>query len=423
MQNKNSFPITDDQISNIFSPLINKKKIALAVSGGRDSNALMLLVSKWILIKILNIEVHVLTINHKLRKESDNECLQVSKIAKSYGFKHKIITWSHKEIKTSIQEQAREARYKLMLNYLKKYEIDVLLTGHTLDDQVETFIMRLSKGSGLDGLRSIQKDRVIDQITLHRPLLGIKRSMTTKILECSNKEWIDDPYNDDLRFERIKIRKNLHYLENLNITHESINKSISRLTRSQEAIKNNVNKLFFNLVEINNLGYLTIKRPQIDNIHEDFIIRILQRCLGIVSGGKRVSLSSLETVYNDMIRTCKSKTISGCIIKVLSDRYVVAREIRDFKSMYLKSGDEITWDNRFNILLKSSANDALIIKNLGASNYLKNYCQDTYLENLPKYIINALPGGFIKDKLVLLPNIHNIYSSSDLIVKFKLLEE
>ena len=81
-----------------------------------------------------------------------------------------------------------------------------------------------------------------------------------------------------------------------------------------------------------------------------------------------------------------------------------------FKYTYLKSGDEITWDNRFNILLKSSATNALIIKNLGASNYLKNYCQDTYLENLPKYIINALPGGFIKDKLVLLPNIHNIYS-------------
>ena len=93
MQNKKSFPITDDQISNIFSPLINKKKIALAVSGGRDSNALMLLISKWILIEILNIEVHVLTINHKLRKESDNECLQVSKVAKSYGFKHKIITY------------------------------------------------------------------------------------------------------------------------------------------------------------------------------------------------------------------------------------------------------------------------------------------------------------------------------------------
>jgi len=423
MQNKKSFPITDNQISNIFSPLIKKKKIALAVSGGRDSNALMLLISKWVSIKVLNIEVHVLTINHKLRKESDKECLQVSKIAKSYGFKHKIIPWIHKEIKTSIQELAREARYELMCDYLKKYEIDVLLTGHTLDDQVETFIMRLSKGSGLDGLRSIQKERNIGNITLHRPFLGITRSITTKILEYSNKEWIDDPYNDDLRFERIKIRKNLHYLENLNISHESIYKSINRLTRSQEAIKDTVDTLFSDLVEINNLGYLTIKRPQIDNIHEDLIIRILQRCLRIVSGGKRVSLSSLEMAYNDIVRIKKSKTINGCIIKVLSDKYVVAREVRDFKSMHLKSGDEITWDNRFNILLKSSANDALTIKNLGSSNYLKSYCQNTYFENLPNYIINALPGGFIKDKLVLLPNIHNIYSSSNLIVKFKSVEK
>tara|TARA_B110000438_G_scaffold294219_1_gene335294 strand:- start:495 stop:1778 length:1284 start_codon:yes stop_codon:yes gene_type:complete len=417
------FPLSDSKILDIFSFLSNKKRIALAVSGGRDSCALMLLISKWLSIKKINIEVHVLTVNHKLRKDSDSECQQVSEIANAYGFNHQILVWEHKEIKASIQEKAREARYKLMLEYIEENMIDALLTGHTLDDQVETFIMRLSKGSGLDGLRSIQEVRDIDGVLLYRPLLSITRNMTTEILKSSNREWIDDPYNQDQKFERIKIRKNIHHLENLNISSENISKSINRLARSQQAIQHTVNYLFHELVEINYLGYITIKKHKFDQCPEDLAIRIIERCLRIVNGEKRVSLSSLEKVYIDLIRTKKSKTINGCVIKVLKYKYIITREIRDIRFIDLKLGDEIIWDNRFNINLKSGAHSNFTIKNLGRSNNLGESLKNTYFENLPSYIIDSLPGGFIKDKLVLLPNIHNIYSSSNLIVKFISFEE
>ena len=129
------------------------------------------------------------------------------KIAKDYGFRHKVLTWEHEYIETSIQEKARNARYQLMLDYAREENIDTILTAHTSDDNIETFIMRLAKGSGLDGLKSINEIRHADGIQIERPLLSLSRSLTTEILRSTGNEWVDDPTNEDERFERVKNKK------------------------------------------------------------------------------------------------------------------------------------------------------------------------------------------------------------------------
>ena len=227
MNFKDKLPLSDHQINDLFSPLVDTRRIALAVSGGRDSLALMFLINKWLENNKFEKHVVVLTVNHQLREESHAECAEVALIAEGYGFHHKILIWHHGNIKTSIQEKARNARYDLMIDHLKENNIDTLITGHTLDDKIETFLMRLSKGSGLEGLKSIQTSRNLNGINLFRPLLKITRDQTTKILVSQNIGWIDDPTNNDEKYERIKIRNNISALEKLSLSKEMLELTLS----------------------------------------------------------------------------------------------------------------------------------------------------------------------------------------------------
>ena len=422
MNFEDKLPLSDHQIDDLFSPLVDIRRIALAVSGGRDSLALMFLIKKWIENNNFDKDVVVLTVNHQLRKESNAECAEVALIAQGYGFHHKILIWHHENIKTSIQEKARNARYDLMINYLKENGIDTLITGHTLDDKIETCLMRLSKGSGLEGLKSIQTSRNLDGINLFRPLLKITRDQTTKTLVSQNIGWIDDPTNTDEKYERIKIRNNISTLEKLNISKEMLQLTLNRLGRADEVISNITEKALLEALHFDSLGYVSLDYNILKAYPYEIIIKVFEKAL-IYVNGKRVSLQSLERVCSEVIQTRKPKTINGCVIYTKKNIIHITRENRDIESFNLKVGDLHVWDNRFKICLKSFNEDFITIKNLGRSKELKYLCENTIYADIPSYILNTLPGGFIKDKLVLMPNIHNIYNSGYLDVKFKLNEK
>ena len=167
-------------------------------------------------------------------KAAEDECGFVKKIAK-ITVEHKVLTWEHEYIETSIQEKARNARYRLCW-IVPEENIDTILTAHTSDDNIETFIMRLAKGSGLDGLKSINEIRHEDGIQIERPLLSLSRSITTEILRSLGNEWVDDPTNDDESFERVKIRNNISSLSSFNISSGNLTKTIQRLARAHESL-------------------------------------------------------------------------------------------------------------------------------------------------------------------------------------------
>jgi len=422
MDFEDKLPLSDHQIDDLFSPLVDIRRIALAVSGGRDSLALMFLIKKWLGNNNFDKDVVVLTVNHQLREESNAECAEVALIAQGYGFHHKILIWHHENIKTSIQEKARNARYDLMINYLKENGIDTLITGHTLDDKIETFLMRLSKGSGLEGLKSIQTSRNLDGINLFRPLLNLTRDQTTKTLVSQNIGWIDDPTNADEKYERIKIRNNISTLEKLNISKDMLQLTLNRLGRAHEVISNITEKALLEVLHFDSLGYVSLDYDILKAYPYEIIIKVFEKAL-IYVNGKRVSLQSLERVCSEVIQTRKPKTINGCVIYTKKNIIHITRENRDIESFNLKVGDLHVWDSRFKICLKSFNEDFITIKNLGSSKELKYLCENTIYEDIPLYVMNTLPGGFIKDKLVLMPNIHNIYNSGYLDVKFKLQEK
>ena len=171
---KNKKPMKDLPEVKLFNKYIDGKSIALAVSGGPDSTAMMQIAafSK----KIKNSNVTVIVVDHGLRKESKNESKIVCQNAKLLGFKFKILKWDGVKPKTRIQEIARKTRYKLITSWCKKKGIEKLFLAHHLDDQVETFFMRLGKGSGVDGLAVMSFVTEISTLKLVRPFLEIPKT-------------------------------------------------------------------------------------------------------------------------------------------------------------------------------------------------------------------------------------------------------
>lgn len=422
MVNDNKFPLTDSRICGLFSSYINHDRIALAVSGGRDSMALMYLVYRWKAHLALNIEIEVLTVNHNLRKAAEDECGFVQKIAKNYGFKHKVLIWEHEHVETSIQEKARKARYQLMLDYVREENIDTILTAHTSDDNIETFIMRLAKGSGLNGLKSINEIRHEDRIQIQRPLLSLSRSLTTEILRSTGNEWVDDPTNDDERFERVKIRNNISLLSSFNISSDNLTKTIQRLARAHESISFFTNLVSEELVELSELGHANVNFDKLRYYPKEIILRVFAKALTDVNGGN-VSLSSLEAVFAELIKTERSKTLNGCQIIPQKNKYVIVRENRGISPVEIKINERISWDGRFDVYLKSCDKTNIVIDQIGNADDLRKMIDGTTFQSVPNYVLRTLPGGFIKDKLVLLPNTHNIYNSGYLDVKFRINDE
>ena len=129
-------------------------------------------------------------------------------------------------------------------------------------------------------------------------------------------------------------------------------------------------------------------------------------------------MSSLEFVYDEVFIKKNNRTINGCFVKIGRHEYFISRENRNIENSIISNGEKVIWDNRFIMNLSDCNYKEVIIKNLGSSDKLTTICMDTKYQNIPSFILNVLPGGFVKDKLVLLPNIHNIYNKSNLFVKF-----
>jgi tRNA(Ile)-lysidine synthase len=193
-----------------FSVLKGVAHAALAVSGGSDSLALMRLAGDWAARHHPVLKLSVLTVDHRLRRESTAEARQVGRWAAAFGLSHHILAWADEpKPGTGLQAAARAARYGLMAAWCRANGADLLLTGHTLDDQAETVAMRLGRTSSPDSLSGIRPLGDWQGLPIGRPLLDLRRQALRCYLEGIGQPWIDDPSNEDTRFERVRVRRAL----------------------------------------------------------------------------------------------------------------------------------------------------------------------------------------------------------------------
>ncbi|MGD9544726.1 MAG: tRNA lysidine(34) synthetase TilS [Methylocystis sp.] len=177
----------------------------LAVSGGPDSVALMLLCAQWSLRA--SRDIAVATVDHRLRKESRAEAEEVGRWARALGFAHHLLTWEDEKPATRLQERARQARYALLADCARRIDASAIVLAHHADDQAETILFRLTRGSGVAGLAGMAPIARSEGMTLLRPLLDFGKEELVAICARAEHVFFRDPSNDDESFARARLRK------------------------------------------------------------------------------------------------------------------------------------------------------------------------------------------------------------------------
>lgn len=295
---------------------------AVAVSGGGDSVALMHLLAGYARSRKLPPPI-VLTVDHGLRKASAADARTVAAWAKAAGLKAHILSWSGKKPKTGIEAAARDARYRLMGAWLVKHRIAALHVGHTGDDQAETFLMRLARGSGLDGLCAMRPRAPwpvassgtdgFESLTVVRPLLGIGRAELRAYLKKIGQGWLDDPMNDDPAFDRVKIRKAAAALEAAGLPAHRIAAAAAHLGRARAALEVVTQAVLARVAQPGRDGLL-LDPAALAAAPREIALRALAAILGAVSGrAYRPRFESLERLLDGLSAT-RGVTLQGCQI-------------------------------------------------------------------------------------------------------------
>ena len=304
-----------------------QKKIAVAVSGGGDSLALTLLLSAW--AKTHNIKLHALTVDHGLRPESASEAKTVSKIVKPFGITHKILKWEGDKPTTKIQESARDARYQLMADYCTHQKIKYLFVAHHGQDQMETILFRMAKGTGLDGLAGMQPVHILDNgLTLLRPLLSVSHSQLLETLKSHHIDWIEDPSNQNDRYARVRIRNVIDVLEKEGLSPQRIASLSRRVTSSIDIINYLIEKEYQSLIlykdteriEINYNGFLALPL--------EGKIRILKLVIRDLRPNHQYAsrLEDIERLAEKMNQNFKGATLGKCLFKIKKGNLIIESE-------------------------------------------------------------------------------------------------
>ena len=198
--------ISPEWIDGLFAPMARAKGLLLAVSGGPDSTALLLMAARWA-GRADRPRIEVATVDHAMRAGSREEAEAVAALSRRLGLTHHLIEWRGPKPRSRIQERAREARYQLLSACAQEIGADFLVTAHHADDQAETVIFRLLRGSGIGGLRGMDKFAALGDLTLARPLLELSKADLVAFCETSGEAFASDPSNGDPRFARTHLRR------------------------------------------------------------------------------------------------------------------------------------------------------------------------------------------------------------------------
>ena len=224
----------DTDPGHLFFHLSDAKGIVVAVSGGPDSMALMHLLARWDVPG--RPQIIVATVDHGLRPEAAEEAAFVGREAAALGFPHHTLAWTGEKPQTGLQEAAREARYRLLVQCAKEAGASHLLTAHTQDDQAETIMMRLARGSGLKGLAGMRRERDREGVRHARPLLDLPKAALLELCRANGWPFITDPSNANDRFARVRWRALLPLLAAEGLTAARLARLAGRVVQANEAL-------------------------------------------------------------------------------------------------------------------------------------------------------------------------------------------
>ena len=374
-------PISTAEADRAFAPLTRFDQLLVAVSGGSDSLALLVLIAEWHARCGGGApRVFVATVDHMLRETSAQEAAFVAENCRRLGLDHTTLQWSEHKPWSGLSVAARTARYALLEGHALSQGASgttAVLTAHTEDDQAETMIMRLKRGAGVVGLASIPAERPVSRgsaIRLIRPLLNFPKSRLVGSLQVRGLTWWEDPTNTDSSYERVRVRSALKAWKNFGITSSSLALSARRLRDSADGIEYAAAQFRQTLaLDFNNGVYARFDRQAFEAGPAILRQMVLAEVIASFGGlSPAPVLSEIEALTTRLATVRESAATLGGAVVSWGSRYVrVWREMGrlTLPDLVLEAGNRQAWDARFWVSFNGSPKSPIRVKALGIAGY------------------------------------------------------
>jgi tRNA(Ile)-lysidine synthase len=326
--------LRDEEASALFDGLAGLRGLLLAVSGGSDSTALLVIAARWAKKRKHAPKLLAVTVDHGLRPEARREAATVKRLARRLGVPHRTLRWRGQKPKTGLQEAARIARYSLLAQAAVRAGYEHILTAHTLDDQAETVLLRLARGSGLSGLAGMAHASALPvgaetAIFLVRPLLRIPKSRLVATLKAAGIGHSEDASNRDPRFTRARLRMLMPALAREGLDARGLMRLAMRMRRAEATIEFAVGAARAALAPgpWRERGPIVFDVAHFRDLPAEVALRVLGRAVAQTGDEGPVELGKLEQLY-EVLRQSRPplrRTLAGALITLAGERLTVER--------------------------------------------------------------------------------------------------
>ena len=326
--------VGDDEARVLFRGLEDLPGLILAVSGGPDSTALLLLAARWAKqLRKRAPKLVAVTVDHGLRPQAAGEAQAVKRLARQLGVPHQTLHWRGEKPKTALQEAARIARYHLLAQAASRQRFAHIVTAHTLDDQAETVLFRLARGSGLVGLAGMAHASALPSgdvgVFVVRPLLHVPKARLIATLNAARVDYSNDPTNHDPRFARPRLRTLMPALAREGLDAHGFARFAARIRRAESTIEFAVEAARAALAPgpWPPRGPIVFATAQFADLPAEVALRLLGQAIAHTGDEGPVELAKLETLYDTLRQSHAAlrRTLAGALITLGSDRLTVER--------------------------------------------------------------------------------------------------
>jgi len=313
-------PVTAAEAKPLFAGFVSEPALILAVSGGPDSMALLALAARWRDSLARGPKLIAVTIDHGLRAESAKEANAVKRCAREWGLTHRTLRWQGNKPETGLQEAARAARYRLLAAEAARAGARMVLTAHTRDDQAETLLLRLLRGSGLSGLSGMARASAIFGTCVVRPLLDFPKARLIATLNRLGMPYADDPSNRDPRFTRARLRGLMPLLAEEGLAPARLALLASRIRRAETALEAVVMAAAGHVSSCpwNADGPIVFAAEAFARLPEEIALRLLGRAIATLGDEGPVELGKLEALHAALLQAAPSaafrRTLAGAVV-------------------------------------------------------------------------------------------------------------
>ncbi len=387
----------DDRIAASLGRLLGPDfpaALGLAVSGGGDSMAMLHLVAAW--ARVWGVALRVVTVDHGLRAESAAEAALVADEARGLGLPHDTLTWAGWNGAGNLPDAARRARLELIGGW--RGDLRHVIFAHTQDDQAETLLMRLKRGSGVEGLAAMQPKRRMPGQDWHvvRPMLGIGRADLRHYLGVLRIPYADDPTNDDPAYDRVRMRRVLDLLEDEGIGRAALAATAGRMGRAAAALGRRAHDVAEALARADH-GDVILDRDRLARVEADTQLRLLAAALQFVASAPyRPRADALEAAL-DRVLAGGAATLAGCRIEAEGAALRVFREHAAVAGAEAPADGTALWDGRWRVTMPDAG--GIRVRALGPDGMLQAIAE-VRVSGVPRAALEAAPAIFRDAQLV-----------------------